>query len=139
MAWTGFSLLVATALLLGLRRLLLQGRERAAGPTWGCGYGAPSPRMQYTASSFAQPLLSIAPTLIRASLRKRRPKGFFPDGASFQSHYPDPADRRIYEPAVRGVLAVAKALRPLQQGRLQNYLLYVLLALVALLLWQVLA
>ncbi len=137
-AWAGLALLAASAFLLALRNLLLRGRELAKGPTWGCGFVAPSPRMQYTASSFAQPLLAVALRLVPAVRRQRRAKGLFPHSASYQSRYPDPADRWIFDPVVRGILAAAKVLRPLQHGKLQNYLLYVLVALVALLLWQVL-
>jgi len=119
--------------------LLLKGKALSEAPTWGCGYAAPTARMQYTASSFAQPLLEPLSRLMRPSLRKRRPKGIFPERASFSSHYDDPADRTIFDPAITLLERLAGALRPLQQGRLQVYLLYVLLTLVALIAWEVLA
>src|ERR1700720_1821745 len=51
---TVFALALAAALMIAwLARLLLVRGPRAAAPTWGCGYPAPTPRMQYTASSFA--------------------------------------------------------------------------------------
>ncbi len=134
----GWALLALVALLLGARRLLLRGKTVTAGPTWGCGYAAATPRMQYTASSFAQPLLAPLARLMRPTLRKRRPKGLFPEKASYASHYEDPADRALFDPAVRLFERLGAALRPLQHGRLQAYLLYVLLALVALLAWEVL-
>ncbi len=134
----GWMLVILMGVLLGLRRLLLRGKAVSEAPTWGCGYAAPTARMQYTASSFAQPLLAPLARLMRPSLRKKRPKGIFPERASFSSHYDDPADGRIFDPSVRLLERLAGALRPLQQGRLQVYLLYVLLTLVALLAWEVL-
>jgi hydrogenase-4 component B len=135
----GWMLLIVAGIMLGFRRLLLKGKALSEAPTWGCGYAAPTARMQYTASSFAQPLLEPLSRLMRPSLRKRRPKGIFPERASFSSHYDDPADRTIFDPAITLLERLAGALRPLQQGRLQVYLLYVLLTLVALIAWEVLA
>jgi hydrogenase-4 component B len=135
----GWVLLALTGGLLGARHLLLRGRAVTQGPTWGCGFTAPTPRMQYTASSFAAPLLAPLARLMRPSLRKKRPKGIFPKGAAFKSHYDDPADRWLFDPGVRFVERLGGALRPLQHGRLQLYLLYVLLTLVALVIWEVLS
>ncbi len=42
-----------------LRRRLLSARSIGESGTWDCGYLAPSPRMQYTASSFAQPITDL--------------------------------------------------------------------------------
>ncbi len=135
----GWMFLLLAGIFFGLRFLLLKGKAVSEAPTWGCGYAVPTPRMQYTASSFAQPLLAPLSRLMRPSLRKRRPKGVFPERASFASHYDDPADRNIFDPAVHLLGRLARALRPMQQGRLQYYLLYVLLTLVAFIAWEVLA
>ena len=131
-------ILVAATLLL-LRVLLLKGRAVSVRPTWGCGYTEPSPRMQYTGSSFAAPILEPLRSLMRPSLRKQRPKGPFPAKASFESGYKDPADRLIFDPSVSTIERFASLLRPLQQGRLQAYLLYVLVTLVILMAWRVFA
>jgi hydrogenase-4 component B len=135
----GWALLALTGVLLGARRLFLRGRTVTEAPTWGCGFTAPTPRMQYTASSFAAPLLAPLARLMWPSLRKKRPKGIFPKSAAFRSHYDDLADRGIFDPAVRLFDRLSGVLRPLQHGRLQVYLLYVLLTLVALVVWEVLA
>jgi hydrogenase-4 component B len=135
-AW---ALLALCAILLGLRRLLLKGQLTEAGPTWGCGFTAPTARMQYTASSFADPILAPLSRLMRPSIRKLRPKGLFPKASAYRSHFPDPADRALYDLVVRGVVRLASSLKPLQQGHLQAYLLYILVTLVALLTWMVLS
>ena len=135
----GWALLILTGVLLGARYLLLRGKTVTEAPTWGCGFTAPTPRMQYTASSFAGPLLAPLARLMRPSLRIKRPKGIFPKGAAFRSHYEDPADKGLFDPAVRLLERLGGALRPLQHGHLQVYLLYVLLTLVALVVWEVLS
>jgi hypothetical protein len=71
------------------------------------------------------------------STRRLRPKGIFPKAAAFRSHHLDPADRGVYDRIVRGAQSLAGTLKPLQHGQLQIYLLYILVTLVALLLWMV--
>ncbi|MGE5192494.1 MAG: proton-conducting transporter membrane subunit, partial [Deltaproteobacteria bacterium] len=61
---TGCLLAVAAVLTL-LRRQLLHGREVAESGTWGCGFYAPDASMQYTGSSFAQPLVDLVGPLLQ--------------------------------------------------------------------------
>ncbi len=138
-ALAGWALLLLAAILSALRWLLLRGRTISKAPTWGCGFSAPTARMQYTASSFAEPLLGPLRGVLRPRVHLVEPRGLFPEGGSFSSHLEDWADKILYEPLFGGAANLAGRVRPLQQGRLQLYLLYTLLALIALLLWQVLA
>ena len=81
LAWVSLgalALLAAVALAVLARRLLLRGRTVTAAPTWGCGYAAPSPRMQYTASSFAQPLVDLFRPVLRTEATGTLPSGAFP-------------------------------------------------------------
>lgn len=119
-----------------LRKALLAGREVALAPTWGCGYAFPSPRMQYTASSFADPLLKLARTILRPHVLDHPPAGYFPGVAARRTHTDDLADRRAYRPAVRALARALTSLRWLQHGPVQLYLLYLLVTVVGLLLWQ---
>ena len=125
---TVFALALAAALALAwLARPLLARGPRAAAPTWGCGYPAPTPRMQYTASSFAAPLLLELRPL--AGVHERRTAG------AFATHAVDPVLAGLVLPAWRGLRAAADRLRPLQRGRLALYVLYIVAALLALLLY----
>ena len=65
-------------LLVWLRHRLLSGREVSLSGTWDCGYARPTGRMQYTASSFAQPLTNMFGSLLRTRCRLRGPRRFFP-------------------------------------------------------------
>ncbi|HQU14226.1 MAG TPA: hypothetical protein PKV70_08240, partial [Thermodesulfobacteriota bacterium] len=53
------ALVIAIAGLSLLRAVLLRRNGRRAGGTWGCGFPYATPRMQYTASSFADPILHV--------------------------------------------------------------------------------
>jgi len=130
--------LVALAVAIaGARRRLLAGRTVGTSPTWGCGWVAPSPRMQYTGSSFARPLLDVFHVVLPTRTRGARPTGFFPAAASFASATPDPGRERLYDPLFGGVARALARLRWLQHGQVHLYVLYVAATLVALLLWEI--
>jgi NADH:ubiquinone oxidoreductase subunit 5 (subunit L)/multisubunit Na+/H+ antiporter MnhA subunit len=130
------ALIVLTALLLLLRRIALARREVRAAETWGCGFLDPTPRMQYTASSFADPLTSLFRPILGTLRRTVLPSGPFPRHASFATETPDGARERLYAPLFLAVQAAAARWRGLQRGRLQLYVLYVAATLVLLLLWE---
>jgi formate hydrogenlyase subunit 3/multisubunit Na+/H+ antiporter MnhD subunit len=122
--------------LAGLRAAILSGRRVEKAVTWDCGYARPSTRMQYTGSSYAQPLAD----LFRAFLRPRReaagPAGAFPDDASFSTATPDALKEDVYRPAFALAGRAFARLRWLQHGRVQIYVLYIALTLLVLLIWK---
>jgi hypothetical protein len=93
--------------------------------------------MQYTASSFAQPLVDLFRPVLRTEAAGTLPSGAFPAPASFASATPDPAERRLYRPLFAGIAALFGRMRWVQQGRIQLYLLYLVATLLVLLLWKV--
>ena len=119
-----------------LRRALLRNRVVTVASTWGCGYAQPTPRMQYTGASFAEPLLEPFGTLLRARSRHERPQGHFPQSARFSEHIGDSAGERVLLPAVRWFLRLLARVRVIEQGRIQLYVAYVLATIVVLLLSQ---
>jgi hydrogenase-4 component B len=127
------------ALCLGLallRRRLLRGRTVEAASTWGCGYSRPSPRMQYSATSFSMPLVGLFAAMVPRVVDAKPPEGLFPGGAKLDDHCRDLAEARLLQPVLeRGGVAI-RFLRRLQQGRLHTYLVYMLVTLLALLIWQ---
>ena len=56
-------------------------------------------------------------------------------GASRAEHTPETVLERVVEPAGRAVLRVSSLVRRLQHGRVQAYVLYILIGLVALAVW----
>jgi hydrogenase-4 component B len=129
-------LLALVALLALLRRALLAGRPVASAATWGCGYSAPTPRMQYTAASFAEPVLEPFAAAIPRRVRQEGPAGYFPATAHYEEHLGDMAGERFLVPATRRVLRAISRIKVIQQGQLQLYLVYIAATLVALLVWQ---
>ncbi|PIR19534.1 MAG: hypothetical protein COV48_01470 [Elusimicrobia bacterium CG11_big_fil_rev_8_21_14_0_20_64_6] len=119
-----------------LRRALLRDRGVEAGPTWGCGFSRPSPSMQYTASSYAEPLVLVFASLLRTEISAQPPSGYWPARAAYGSRAPDPVLDRTVAPALSAIKRLLTAVRRVQHGHLQYYLLHVLIFLILVLMWK---
>jgi hydrogenase-4 component B len=126
-------LLIALALGAAAAWMLTSRRVCAAAPTWGCGYAAPSARMQYTASSFAELLVDLFGWALQPKTRQPAELALFPKSAAFARDVPDVVLDGGVLPSFRWLAWVFNRLRVLHQGNIQAYLLYMLLTLAALL------
>jgi hydrogenase-4 component B len=119
--------LIIASILYAVHYFLLQKRNVKTGPTWGCGYGALSHRMQYTGSSFS----SFAVKLLLPSQETiQSPKGFFPPRpVTYSSQVKDPIeilyDRLIW----KNLRWLLNRLSWIQSGQKQHYILYILIVL----------
>lgn len=132
--------LVAALLLLAVGALLLWRRARLRAPqplapTWGCGYARPTPRMQYTGSSFADGLVLRFGWVFFPRTRIVLPSGPFPRRASFDSSVPDTVLDVVIVPASGRVTRWAERVRGYFIGRVQFQALLVVLGLLTLLGW----
>lgn len=133
----GIILLAILALTPLIMRLAGVNRRLRVGDTWGCGRIGQTPRMEYTATAFAEPLRRVFAELYRPT--KELTIDFNPDSKYFvqsieyKSEITPLFDRLIYDPFVRLVRATARQVRRLQAGSLHLYLVYVTVALVILL------
>lgn len=119
--------ITAIVVLRGIRR----GTVRRA-VTWDCGYVRPAPRMQYTAGSFAAILTEWFAWILRPERHGHGPDGHFPTRSAWSSHTPETVLERVILPLAAVIMAASNAVRRLQHGRLQAYLLYLVLGLAAL-------
>jgi hydrogenase-4 component B len=102
--------------------------------TWGCGYQRPAPRMQYSASSFAEMLTSLFAFVLKPhNHQPERITGLFPGKSHFFSHVPEAVLELVYIPALANLYHRFAGFRRLQSGILQQYVLYSLVTLIALL------
>ena len=103
--------------------------------TWDCGYAAPSARMQYTASSFAATIVGLFAFVLRPKTERPVLDEPFPRAARFHTSVPDGVlDRLLLPGLARAGLLMARARRA-TQGSVHAYLLYMLVAVIAALLW----
>jgi hydrogenase-4 component B len=130
------AILALIGLIALLRIRLLSGRSQREAPVWDCGYAAPNARMQYTASSFAQPLIDFFDIFHRGRKRFRPPQGYFPKTASFETETLDTSQEAVYRPIFEMVAQLLSKMRVMQHGRIQLYVLYIVLTLIVLFLWK---
>lgn len=135
---TATNLGLLAALLAAGAALWLRLRHSVVGEaaTWGCGYVAPTPRMQYTSSSFAQMLVGLFAWALRSRAHKPGNLSLFPRKAEFHSAVPDTVLDEALRPAFRFGGWLFSWFRVFQQGNIQTYLLYLFIALIAMLLWR---
>jgi formate hydrogenlyase subunit 3/multisubunit Na+/H+ antiporter MnhD subunit len=105
-------------------------------PTWGCGYAAPTTRMQYTASAFSEMVsVRLLPRHMRALFRLEMPSSSLPSEGNFKSECSDPLIRGVYEPFFSRWADRFSRLRWVQQGALHIYILYIFIVAVVALAW----
>ncbi len=129
-------LLLAALLVGGMLLRLRLGRgvvERSV--TWGCGYLAPTARIQYTSSSFGQMLVELFAWALHPRIHKPMHLPLFPQSAQFHSEVADTVLDGAVLPASRLVARLFSWFRVFQSGNIQAYLLYIFAALILLLLW----
>ncbi len=106
---------------------------------WDCGMESPTPRMEYTASGYAQPILRIfsayygprehAETTIRGGSRP----GILATTGHFETEVSYPLVEQIYSPLTRSIVGFSRRFSRLQSGGIHAYLGYMILTLVVLL------
>ena len=94
----GLALLAVLGGLVLLRAALARGLPAKRHVTWGCGYGAPTPRMQYTGASFSSQLAGVFYAVLPHLRRERLPEGPFPEKAGHvDTHCVDAVEKRMFE------------------------------------------
>jgi len=129
--------LLFLGLLVLLRALLAKRYPARRAGTWACGYASLSPRMQYTASSFAEPVLRFFKKVVcfRVHPSERRSIDF-PQDLELSSEVVDLPEHFIFRPILFILKRFSELLLKLQSGHIPQHLFYMLLGLVALLLWK---
>lgn len=131
------SILIGTiAILTLLKRTAMKFLPVERGQTWGCGYAMPTSRMQYTAASFARPLLEIFRNVLGYRVKGDKPKGYFPEGGEVSSRVTEAAEDLLFRPAFELIKSLSAKLKVIQCGYTQWYLLYIFIFLLILLVWK---
>ena len=131
------ALVVGIALFILLFRRLTPSSQPASMPTWDCGYVAPTPRMQYTASSMAEWLVGLFSFFLRPRVHTVALVEEFPKSRRFATHVPEVVLDLAVLPALRWLVSTARWFRWIQPGRTHLYIVYILFALVSMLfIWR---
>ncbi len=125
-------LLAVISVTLFLYRRQTQKTTSSTSSTWGCGYLAPTSKMQYSASSFAATLVDLFSGILCPERHNSKVNGHHPTGSRFESHVPENVLERVYLPLLARAYEKITPLRRLQHGHLNLYILYTLIALIVL-------
>jgi len=131
----GGALIVTAALLFFALKERARGVCEERGPTWGCGYLRPAPRMQYTASSFGVFFGSLAAPLIRTRIKVAALAGLAPAPVRLSYQPEETILYRVIVPVLEVAGICFSWLRRLQHGEMQFYILYIFATLLLLMLW----
>jgi hydrogenase-4 component B len=105
--------------------------------TWGCGYLAPTARMQYTGTSFSELAISFLGVFVDPD--RSRPQfatAFAATGARFYYTVTETVLERILTPIFKWAGFGFSYLRKVQHGQLHIYVLYIFATLCILMVWK---
>ncbi len=128
-------IILITVLFCLVRRMLPRGAKTPVKPTWDCGYARPDARMEYTGTALAQPIMDYFAPLIKLSRKRKKPDGLFPESASVELETDDMANTGLWRPLRKLFWKAADAIHRLQSGYIHIYVLAMLVALMAMLIW----
>ena len=133
------ALAIAVLLALGLARWGARHRPApAVAPLWASGADTLSPRMQYTATSFAEPLQRVFDDVLRpdtdVEVTHFAESQYLIEKVTYQTRLADPVEQRLYPPVIRAVTTVAQWVRRAHTGSIHLYLTYGALGLLIVLL-----
>ncbi|WP_234785192.1 proton-conducting transporter transmembrane domain-containing protein [Mycolicibacterium elephantis] len=126
---------IAAALVLAILAVVVasqwRSRRRPATerlPLWACGAGDLTARMQYTATSFAEPLQRVFDDVLRPDtaieVTPTAESRYMADRVTYRNRIGDAIEERLYTPVVRAVATAAAVIRRAHTGSIHLYLAY---------------
>jgi hydrogenase-4 component B len=135
--WVAVALVAGVAAVAALVGVAGRRRRRMHAKLWDCGGGAPTPRMAYTATSFAEPLQRVFDDILAperdVDVTHASESAYLVERVRYQSRVPDRIEHRLYRPVLAALAAVGGWARQLASGSVHLYLGYGFFGLVVLL------
>jgi hypothetical protein len=107
-------------------------------PLWACGADQLSSKMQYTATSFAEPLQRVFDNVLQpetdVEVTHYAESQYLIEKVTYRNELTDPVEQRLYTPMVRAVTIWAQWVRRAHPGSVHLYLAYGALGLLVVLL-----
>jgi NADH:ubiquinone oxidoreductase subunit 5 (subunit L)/multisubunit Na+/H+ antiporter MnhA subunit len=133
-----FGLLALLGLLPLVMLVVKVNRRMRVTDSWGCGRLGQTPRMEYTATAFAEPLRRVFAELYRPtkdlSIDFHPDSKYFVQSIEYRSEITPWFEKALYKPLLRFIRLLAELTRRLQSGSVHIYLFYISFALLILLL-----
>jgi hydrogenase-4 component B len=130
-----FLIISATAVLLLVIKSAIMKSTVKTGSTWGCAYQDTTPKMQYTAYSYAESFLKLAEPMTGKQKEEIRARGFFPKQVAYKSKYFDMIEKALIKPLGEVSVKILKMFSWIQNGNMQRYILYGIIFLLLSIVW----
>lgn len=114
-----------------IRRFVLSHHKISTGPTWGCGYTAPTSKIQYTASSFIRTYSKLFAPFLLIGKHEDEIHGVFPPVVKYNTHPYDKIEKLLIDDPLKLNKSFMGRFVFLHNGRLQVYILYGVLFILA--------
>jgi len=138
-AWIAVLLGVVAAVMFLLIRVRFGRIRDTVSATWDCGIPAVTPRMQYTATAFSQPLKIVFKAIYRPvkniEVLSHETQPYFEKISKYEHVVQPIFERYIYRPIARFVISNSVKIINLQAGSIHMYLAYIFVMLIGLLLF----
>jgi len=123
---------IVLTILLAFSRGLANRKARRV-DAWGCGRDVQTSRMQYTATSFAEPLQRVFADVLRpktdVEVTHVAESRYYEQSLLYQNRISDALEQHGYRPIIDATLFVGRAARRLQNGSVHRYLAFGFVAL----------
>lgn len=123
--------ILVVALLLIVRKMVIRRRLVTVSTTWGCGYDAATPRIQYTASSFVKTYSQLMGMMFQIRKKEKKIEGIFPGVSHLETHPYDKIEKWFIDYPITNFKLFLGWFRFFQNGKLQFYILYGILFIIA--------
>jgi len=127
----GFILLVI--IIFTIQKFALSHRKIETGPTWGCGYTDPTSKIQYTAGSFVRTYSKLFAPFLLIGKHEEEIHGIFPAEAKYHTHPYDSVEKWLIDSPLKLNKTFMGRFVFLNNGKLQFYILYGVLFILAVL------
>jgi hypothetical protein len=122
--WLFFGFILFVFGLMGIRKILSRKKVIEAGPTWGCAYGHPTSKLQYTASSFVRSYAKLAKPVLDIEKNEVKIEEVFPVEKHYETDPYDKIERVLIDKPIKMISKISDLFLFLQNGHLQRYILY---------------
>jgi hydrogenase-4 component B len=120
----GLLIFASIFIVFGIKKYFDKTKIIASSPTWGCGYVAPDPKMQYTASSFVKTYSNLIEPILSMHKSDVVLDQVFPDKKEYSSLNYDKLEFYLIDKNLKWLRKILLKLNFLQNGRIQFYISY---------------
>lgn len=130
-SWVAWGFIGLILIIFAIRKLVSVKHHQGEEATWGCGYTGSTTRMQYTASSFVRSYTKLFKPLLLSIKKEKKIQGIFPSDGFYGSHSYDKLEKWLIDRPILAFKTFMSRFIFLQNGKLQFYILYGIIFIIA--------